>query len=278
MTDFAGLFRRPRDDDNEIVSAMVENVNVNGTVDLSMRGGIVTNVPVLAWYTPATGDIVQAARRSPGQYLVLGSTRKTNPTSVTLIAGFGIPWIVDPVPRTPDSGDNGGSTTLANPFIVTALATGAWRHADGWHGHSASPRQGAFTPAHGWFSGLWFYGTKPQAAAGRTVTRLRIEIRREAGGSSGVEPLYIYPHVHAGQPRNPPYLRRETYGVRGPHRVAGLAVGDTATFDLPKEWGQALVDGYVKGFGVRRNEQSAYAVLSTPQQYARTGRLIINWS
>lgn len=279
MLDLTDFLTHATDLTSGVFSAQVESVNTDGTIDISFRAGQVFGVEVLSSYTPGTGDVVQVARKGSGRYLVLGSVRRSNLGSLHISSSLAMPWTVDPVPRVADPDDN--PTGLADPFIVSATSTGSYRQSDGWNGQSSDVRQSAYSTSYGWYTGCWFYGTKAQALRDQTVTRLRIHLKRAPGsstGSAGAEPLYVYPHIHTSRPGSAPSLKSSAGGVRAPYRIAGVAIGDSATFDLPRQWGQALADGVIKGFAIRRNNRGDYVILYSKSEYTNSGRLTLDWN
>ncbi len=281
--DLADFLAPPSDADNPVISAVVEDVHANGTVDLSFSGGLAFDVPVLGWYTPATGDVVRVLRPSRTQFLVLGTTRVSNPATVRVAASRTMSWTVEAAPAAPDPVDN--PSGLVSPFVVSAESSGAYRSADAWANRS-DLYQGAFNTSLGYYTGCSFYGTKPQSAKGVTVTRCRIQMRRQQSSHGTTAPayLYVFPHAHTSRPSGAPVLRTDAInGVRGPIRVGPLSRGEASTlpgFDLPKQWGQALVDGLVKGFAIRRDVTGLenYVILDGRASYADSGRLSIEFA
>lgn len=275
--ELADLFTRSggSNPDSGVFSARIEGVNADGTVDLSYRGSLIFGAQVLGWYTPASGAIVKVARLNVGTYLVLGSTRTSNPTSVDVIASYSLPWNVQPVSRGIDLTDNPGGKT--DPYLVTAYSSASFRQRGGWD--NTKVIQGAYTTSYGWYTGCWFYGLKPQALRGVTVESLKIHIKREVGSTrAGAIPIYFWPHPYTSRPGEAPRVYDSINGQRAPSRVPGVLVGNTATYNLPKVWGQALVEGRIKGFAVRILDRNNYCVLSSVNDYPASGRLTIDWT
>ncbi len=280
--ELADFLRPLQDSGDPVMSAVVEDVKVDGTVDLSFSGGLASDVPVLGWYTPATGDVVRVLRVGRTQFLVLGTTRVSNPATVRVATSRTLSWKVNAAPDAPDPTDN--PTGLVSPFVVSADSSRSYRSTDGWS--RDDPYQGVFSSSLGYWRGCWFYGKKPQAAKGVTVTRCRIQVRRQnsSHGNNSPSYLYVYPHAHETRPSGDPIFRTDAInGVRGPARIGPLNRGEASTapgLDLPKQWGQALVDGYVKGFGLRRDVTGLenYVILDGKVAYADSGKLSIDFT
>ncbi len=277
-------FLRPRLDRGDLlISAVVEDVKPDGTVNLSFLGGLAFSVPVLGWYVPSTGDVVRVLRVSPTEFLVIGTARVSNPATIRVVTSRTMSWAVDAPLAAPDPGDN--PSGLVSPFVVSAEQSRSYRSGTGWERDDVY--QGAHESATsvGYWTGCWFYGTKPQSAKGVRVRRARMEMRRAgAGGVSADEPLYLWPHAHATRPGGAPVvLTGSIGGVRPPVRVGTLAWAETATtsdglagFDLPVAWVQALVDGEdVRGFCLRENSTANYLFLDSKADFAASGRLTI---
>jgi hypothetical protein len=229
---------------------------------------------VLAWYTPQTGDPVQVMRRDNASWLVLGTTRTSNPTTVAVGRSWGFPYNI--TPATPPPVGSGGP---ANPYVVAAGATHSWRDSEGWSvtiGDTVG--QGAFSTQYGYYRGCYFYGDTAFAAlAGRTCTRLRIKIvRTGAGGLTGGTQQIIAPHAHGSQPANPPYFI-PSFGTVNAGSVAWSSSG---TFDLPVSWGQALIDGTARGLGhlLLAAGNGNYSLNAGKSADSTTGQLTIDWA
>ncbi len=63
----------------------------DGTVDVSVQGGLMTRVPVVAGARCGVGDVVVVLRRSPSQVVVLGAVR-SEPTDDPVRLGIDILW------------------------------------------------------------------------------------------------------------------------------------------------------------------------------------------
>lgn len=250
------------DSDLLVSAAVVTAIYADGTADIDLGGGRrVKACPVLASYTPATGDNVQALRRDSSSWLVLGATRLSNATTVSVGNSLSFPYNVNPAP-----------VSVANPFVVSATRTASWRNNEGWY--LTEPRQGSYSTTYGYHRGLYFYGANAFAPlAGTTVTRVRIHLARQSsGGSGGGVPNYLAPHVHATQPSGEPI-----FTTSSATNVGSLAWGASGDFDLPVAYGQALVNGTAKGIGHLYLGTTYYSILQSLAADASVGRLTIYW-
>jgi hypothetical protein len=92
--------------------------------------------------------------------------------------------------------------------------------------------------------GAAYYGAGPRGIIGATVTRARLRIRRQAGGSSFPQAPTLRLLSPTVRPAGSPVAGAGA-SVAGP----ALAVGEETTYDLPTSWGQQLVDGTAGGVG-----------------------------
>ena len=284
--DLADFLRPPTDAAEPVASAVIENTHPDGAVDLSLRGGLLFRVPVLGWYTPSIGDVVFVLRRNAAQWLVLGTARTSNPATVRTVTSRSMSWTVEAPPPTADPTDN-PTGSPAGQLTVSANSSGAYRSADGW-GRSGSRSlglsdlaQGAYSTSLGYYTGCWFLGTKPGAIKGSSVTRTQITLRRQQsshGTTAGVS-LYLWPHAHFDKPSGAPSLvTGEVNGVRGPVKLGPAIRGQLlSAVDLPKQWGQALVDGKIGGFAIRQNNTAEYAIVDGRDVHADSGKLLISY-
>lgn len=257
---FRDALSRP-DELSNVGPAVVSGIEADGTVSIDLGGGrVVDRCAVLATYTPAIGEAVEVLRRDASSYLVLGATRDTNPTTVTVGTSLLIPYNVLPA-----------VSVAANPLTVSAASTRSWRDNEGWYRND--PRQGSYSTAWGYHRGCYFYGSSAfSALAGQTCTRLRVKVYRDThGGISGPERVYVGPHVHASQPSGAPYF------PKGAQSVGTLAWGASGTFDLPVEWGQGLIDGIYKGLGHMYLGTADYSIFLAVGAQPLAGQILLDW-
>jgi hypothetical protein len=254
-------------------SAVVNSLNADGTVNLVYLGGLANNISVVSSYTPSSGDIVRVMRTGPATLLVLGTVRTANVTAGTVASDLVINYNVAPVPTT--TGGGGTVTGQSGTTTVRPTVTGSYRKGDGW-GSRDFLGQGYY-PSSSWlgsYRGAAFYGTNAFTfLKGRTVTRIRIYLKRETGaGVFAGQRSYIYKHKNATRPSAAPYFLGTAIAK------PSLAVGDSGVFDLPVSVGAELASGYTKGFGLVHDGTSEYLHLLGLGSYSDSFRLDISWT
>jgi hypothetical protein len=257
-----------KDTPQALAKATVENINPDGTVDLRLADGVRRNVEVGAWYTPQTGDAVRVFRADPFTLFVMGTVRGPSPTTVVVSNDLLVPYnesVANPSAPAP--------TTKTGTTQFLATTTRSYRPLDGWS--RGEVFQGAYGAGYTYWSGLYFYGTAPQALAGKTVTSATIRIHRTgSGGNISNVAQYIAPHSHLSRPRGAPYF---TAGARN---LGYVDRNQVLELPVPLGWAQALVDGRatVRGFGHRISATGArYSIAHSKSTDTATGRLTIHW-
>lgn len=252
------------------LSATVTKVRADGTVDLDLGGGqTAERIPVLqSSWTPESGATVAVMRFEQGQRLVLGPTRTSNPTTVTLTSELAFPYNVTPA-----------SAGAANPLVVAVTDTQSWRSLrEGWVRDDVY--QGAYSSSsvdYGYWRGLYFYGsTAFDGLAGRTCTSIKIRLARKGeGGSSGATPMWIGPHVHSSVPGGEPLF---PWGAINVGSLTWLGSGTSVfEFDLPTAWGDLLISKQAAGFGHLRMAygNGNYSINFSKESDGLSGRLTI---
>lgn len=256
-------------DDDVPRSGVIYGVNTDGTVDLSYLGGICLNVPVISTYTPSTGDVVQVMRRGPSSLIVIGSFRTTNTAGGTVASDFVISYNVDAVPSTITGGGTAGSS---GTLTVRPYTAGSYRRTDGWS--RTDVRQGVYYTSTqlGYYHGAWFYGTNAfSQLKGRTITSVKIYMKRDQSGNYASLPIYLYGHKNATKPSGDVYFIGQKLGS------AKLGWPGSGVFSLPISVGQQLASGYIKGLGLLYSGTGNYLTLSSLATYTDSGRLDIGW-
>lgn len=268
--DLAGALT-PADTPGVAVSATIAGVNADGTVMIDLGGGrLVSDTTVGSWYTPQIGDVVEVIRRDTASFFVLGTTRDSNATTQPLLYRISIPYNVRPV-VVPNVGPG------TNPYVVNAQRTGSWRSIDGWG--KDSPYQGAYGTSN-FYRGAYFYGSAFGVLAGRRCTGITIRLHRNTGiggsgvGSGGAVPQMIAGHIHATQPGGQPNF---TTGVVNVGSLTAPNDTQVGTFPLPVSWGQALINGSLKGFGHLSLTNAYYERCKSVAEDSTTGQLSIAW-
>lgn len=257
----------PQDADGPEFFATVTQIYANGLVDVDFGGGRkATSCLVRDTYIPATGQQVTVRRFNAALWIVEGGVRTSNPTTVTVGRQWTFPFNITQ-----------GAPGVSNPYVVNAAATHSWRNTEGWGvtiGDTVG--QGAFTAQYGYYQGCYFYGGSAfSALAGRRCTGITIKlVRTGSGGASGATPQYIGPHPHGSQPADQPLF------AWGSRNVGSLSWSSSGTFTLPTEWGQALIDGTVKGFGhlLLASGNGNYSLNAGQSADSTTGQVSLSWA
>lgn len=258
----------PKDTPQALRKATIENINADGTVDLRLADGVRYNVECSSLYTPQSGDSVRVLRADPFTLFVLGTTRTSNNTTVTVQNNVLIPYnVLKPIVDAPDPIIRTG-TNYFDP-----VSTRSYRSLDGWS--RSEIYQGAYSSGYGYWRGCYFYGTAPQSLRGKIVTGGSIRVHRmSTGGNSANVPQYIAPHAHYSRPSGAPYF------VAGARLSGYVDWGQALELPLPASWLQHIVNGTasVRGFGHLVNATgSRYSINYSKGGDTHTGRLTIRW-
>lgn len=241
---------------------VVEQVNADGTVNVRVRGSVVTSLPAAPSYAPrAVGDRVEV-RFAGGLGFVLGRragalpepAQAGRPWEHVLVnaAPSGGSWVetlsgvwVDPVARIAQyvrSVPAPPAPTLGSLTRVAAFGTYSGGRIIG----SDRAEQGAWA-GYGPYVGLFVYGPGAWAPlAGKAITAVRVRLHRmDRGGDSAAAGIRLGLHPHASLPGE---VTETT--ITGALDAAFLQRNGTATFTAPVAWGQALRDGTAAGLGI----------------------------
>ncbi|NKY08955.1 hypothetical protein [Cellulomonas hominis] len=235
---------------------------ISGTVAGAAAGGY---VPV----TTSTGTVqARYAGTAPASGTLVGLIWQGG-AAPFLLPGTLAPIATDPqstpdLPAPPPTGPDSGT------LLVPAAGSGSWR-TGGWGWASSSDVVQGGSPYVSQDSrGGWWYGSAPQALAGRTVTGLRIRLssRLRIGSYNSAAALHLYRTTDTARPGG------DFNRAAGPHDVALAAGANWQWVTLPAAWGQALVDGG-GGIGV---QGSPYAGLVGAGSDPESGQLAIDWT
>lgn len=161
----------------------------------------------------------------------------------------------------------GAYTFIATGATVWQPSYNSWRpESDGIiHGNGA-----AWGSPSGDQTTYFYYGNNPfSKLKGGTVKRMQIFLQRDSSsGSSAAQANHFGLHGYTGQPAGAP-------GFLGGIDVGALAWGQGIWFDLPTQWGQALVNGsaggiswggvdgrYMRGVGPKTSSMQGRIVLT----------------
>lgn len=103
--------------------------------------------------------------------------------------------------------------------------------------------QGSYA-GNGAFRGAWFFGTGVASTlTGKTIRRIRIYMRREAGGTSATVAARIRPHTSASRPAG-------NVSIQTPSYNAGFSVGEGKWVTLPTSFHAGFTSGSYKGLSI----------------------------
>lgn len=252
----------------QIVSATISGINADGTVSVDLGGGaIATRCIVLGTYTPTMSEPVQVMRRDSSSFIVLGSVRTSNPTTVSISKAWTLPREVNPA----------GAAAGAQAFSTTDTAS--WRsNSGGWERDQVF--QGAYGTNYGYWNGCFFYGDGAfDALYGRTITRAQIHLSRvNAAGEVADDTLHIALHAHGSRPSGQPLWTSQAVTQTPSGLTISLARNEVGDFDLPLWMGQSLVDRKSKGLGLYHLSTADYLYLNSRGDDPTNGRLTLDWS
>lgn len=246
-------------------------------------------------YFPRAGDNVLIVEVDTGVWVCLGTNRRDRGVVVpevpsvlvqnTTPAGVGTIW--DQISTTyaehgvasmPDllmvrSTTYTPPATTAGTLVQAATGSGNYSSQGFWDPETLRLKQGDH--GYGNRTGLWVYPSMTAALAGKTVTRVRIDVTRAIGtGDYGPVQLHLWLHNHATIPTVAPTI---TDGPIDP--IGGtLSVEASGTFDLPVAWGTAIKNGTSKGIATYSPSGSDYAAFYGPGEAATSGRLTIDYT
>ena len=233
----------------QIVNAVVGfKTNTGGHIHVNSSSGIASKYGFQA----LTGGIISLANNNQCG----GNTANTNKN-----AGGQI-WYDDGKPafatgnQTIDSGSAPGTSTTKTMTIKSTYGD-TYRSSvyNSWK-KDGTCRQGDY--GYGDCSGLWFFGTAFSELKGKTISKVKITITRNSGGSSSAVGLVVRTHNYSARPSGAPKLSSSSYGT------LSLASGKTGTLTITNsDVLNGIKNGTIKGFGIRTTYDSAhYAVCS----------------
>lgn len=257
---------------------VVEAVNDDGTVTVTVRGGLLGSLPASPSYDPRqVGDRVLVEFRG-GSAVVVG--RGAGPLPVTP-AAVSDPWKHTLVDVAPGAGFEEAASVWVNPSTrevryvraapapaattgtLTVSVAGLASYRDGGLVGDDRAEQGTWG-GYGPHRGLFLYPSGAFGAlTGKTIARVRVRLRRmNQGGIIAAVRIHVGTHTYTTAPASTPTIS----DIRP---LTSLARNQTATVDCPKSWGEQLRDGTRKGLGVYHSTDNAELDQAT---------LIIDWS
>lgn len=217
-------------------------------------GGDVATCQVLRGVTIAAGDVVLVIRQGSARWVV-GRLFAAAPPATADDPPDPAP-VTKPVTRT-------GST------VIRPVSTGSYR-SGAWRTDTDDVIQGVVA-GFGENVGAAFYGKKPAALAGVTVTRASIRVRRIRGGIIAAQATTLRLVTQKFRPAGAP---TRTLSTAGPI----IKVGATFPFTIPTSWAQAMVDGTAGGLALDASGPTPYVRTAGRSTYAPAWTLTIDWT
>lgn len=228
------------------------------TITVTGADGTTYTATFVSSYTPAVNDVVILAWNAAAPTV----TGKVGTTAVPPPPPPPPPVVVVPVappPAPPQTGYN------------TYPAVDSSTHATyGWDTFASRGGRVYGGNTYDTVTGAWFYGGSPKALAGRTITRVRIDLpnRLVVGNYNNTVNLVFSLHTSQRRPGGNVTLTGSTYNF------AMRAGWTNNTIDLPATFGAGLLAGY----GIAITPASDYAGVDGRLQNAASGKLTLYWS
>lgn len=224
------------------------------TVTANVSGTVVT-VQVARDLSVSAGDVIIVSKAGGGshaQWFALGRAYTAAPAYVDLEGGA-------PPAQTVSSGR----------MLVVPVWTGTYR--DGaWQTGRDDLDQGVYGGA-GNATGVAFYGFKPWALAGATVTAATVSMTRLVGGNPAAAAATLQ-KVQANQFNgSAPTLLASTAGP-------SLTPGQSADVAVPTAWVQDMITGTSGGLGVFDADGTPFARFAGRRTSATAMLLTIDWT
>lgn len=250
MSDFAEVRRDWTGQGALTGTATAAPVGSTVTVDI---GGDVATCQVVRSLTIAAGDVVLVLRQGSARWVVARLFAAAPPP----------PDDVDKPPPPKPVVVTG--TTVIRPVETATYRGGAWR------GDTDDVLQGVVA-GFGENVGCAFYGKKPAALAGATVTRATVRVRRIRGGIFAAQTATLRLVTQKFRPAGAP---TRTSSTTGPSIKVG---GTVAAFVIPTSWAQSMVDGTAGGLAIDASGATPYIRTAGRSAYAPAWTLTIDWS
>lgn len=154
-------------------------------------------------------------------------------------------------------------------FVLHPVETATYKAAVGWRDDTTDLFQGQQSGT-GRMTGAAFYGTKPSALAGATVTKALVKLRRLAAGPFAAATPTLKLVTEKTKPSGAPTL---TSSATGP----SLLPNDEADYDIGTTWGQSLVDGTYGGLAIDVAADTPYLRLAGRDSWAAAMAVVIDW-
>lgn len=235
-----------------MIFATAKSTKTSGMITADINGRVVA-VICDREFTPAINDVILVDKIG-SQWVAFGRTDTAAPTPPD---GNEAPPPVQPT---------SGSTTIA------PVETRSYRNSFsvGWRFDDDDVYQGQYG-GYGNHIGVAFYGSKPRALDGATVTGAKFRVRMHQIGSYPPQAATMWLVTQTVRPGGAPTLTSSTTGPR-------LAQGETFDgFAVPTAWAQAMVDGTAGGLGFYVATGNPYLRMAGRGRWSPAFTLTINW-
>lgn len=218
---------------NPLPLGTVTAINATGrslTVDIA--GTPVSGVRWLESYTPALADFVAVQATTAG-WLVLGKLSKNLASSGPSVLA--------------------GQSTVRSHALFSGLNP---RSSGAWFWFSDSTATQGLSPVQEYHAAVYLLSPLAESLpSGATVTAAKLRLTRESD-DSGTMPLspVVRLHAYTGSP-----VSMAASWIGAEWRPGTVAVGQSATWDLPSTWLTQLLAGSAKGIGLASTRSADYS-------------------
>lgn len=255
MADFADTYVTTRGRGSQLARCVTAASGGVVTVDI---GGQWVNVRTSRGLLATANDIVVVQRL--GSQMV--ATAIVYESSVALI---------DPLdPAYPQAAPDVRPTTKTGVYVIHPVDTGTYRTGVGWRTDTQDLFQGD-PSGNGYLQGAAFYGTKPRALTGATITKAVLKVKRLSAGSLSASTPTLRLVSESTRPGGAPTLGSSASGP-------SLLPGQEADIDIGTTWGQGIVDGTSGGIAIYVAATTPYIRLAGKSGWAAAMTLVLNWS
>ncbi|MFF3884020.1 hypothetical protein [Streptomyces sp. NPDC001914] len=232
-------------------------------------GGITVTARVAVGLTVAAGNIVLMARLGSLYYVVIVVPVAPTSTPATPPPADTAPPDTGDAPPAPKPTVRTGTLTCV-PTSTACYRDGSWR-SDGDPTNSFDLYQGRYGgSSYGRNTGAAFYGSKPHTLSGATCTKATLKVKRLSAGDFASRSATLRLVSQTSRPSGAPTLNETTSGP-------SLKIGDSTTFTLPTNWGQALIDGTRGGIAIAVSSDDPYIHLAGRGSWSAAMTLTLSW-
>jgi hypothetical protein len=160
--------------------------------------------------------------------------------------------------------------TISGVLTITPVSMGTWYPVAGWK--DLQIWQGKHNAAAENATAAVYYGDKPAALAGATVTGARLE-QLVGGSHTPATTATLRLLTEKARPVGAPTLGASTTGPPTPNESSY-----PISFTVPTAWGQAMVDGTAGGIGMYSATGSPYVTYLSRTYFPAAWTLVLDWT